>query len=298
MSKKLHYLEPDDTLKDLQDFFFPPYITLAHMFHSPEGWALKPRVLKQYQLQYALEGSADYRIEGTPYATTRGDLLLHCPNELHEVKTIPGKPYVCLSIVFHFGATDFPLGQLVGFDRNNSDSDRPHLMGNFSEHPLENQLSELIYHYRQPGLHHKQRSQHLLMGVLLTLADYRNKDSGSSVAKESSGTAKLILIRNYIDNNLRDGFRHEQLEKLSGWSRNYIILQFKRHFGMSPTQYLVWIRLEKAKELALQSGLAFGEIAAEVGYSDVHSFGKIFKRKMGISLSQFVGTLFRDTPDR
>ncbi|MNY79267.1 DNA-binding transcriptional regulator AraC [compost metagenome] len=66
---------------------------------------------------------------------------------------------------------------------------------------------------------------------------------------------------------------------------------------MSPLQYLVWLRLEKAKELALQSGLSFGKIANEVGYTDIHSFGKIFKRKIGLSLTQFVATLYTDTPD-
>jgi AraC-like DNA-binding protein len=296
VNKKLYTLDPAETLDDLQDYFFPPYITLAHMFHAPSGWSLRPRVLKQYQLQYVIEGKADYNIGSYSYQTRKGDLLFHGPGELHHVNTLPGKPYVCVSIVFHFGGADFPLRNLIGFERG--DAEKPHFMGNFSDNIIENQLSELIHHYRQPGLFHQQRCQHLLMGVLLTLAQRRNSDADTSEVKDAAGTAKLILIRNYIDSHLREGFSHEQLEQLTGWSRNYIIVQFKNSFGMSPLQYLVWIRLEKAKELALQSGLSFGEIAGEVGYSDIHSFGKIFKRKTGMSLSQFVATLYRDTPDR
>mgnify|MGYP001455804702 CR=1 FL=1 len=238
-----------------------------------------PRVLKQYQLQYSVEGEADYGIEGRTYRTVKGDLLLHGPGELHHVKTIPGdKPYVCVSIVFHFGGIEFPMSGLIR--SGTADSESLHLMGNFSEHPLENQLFELVHHYRQPGVYHQLKAQHLLMGILLALAKGRNPDPKPSKAKELAGAAKLILIRNYIDNHLKDGFRHQELEKLTGWSRNYIITQFKRTFGMSPLQYLVWIRLEKAKELALQSGLSFGEIAAEVGYADIHAFGKIFKKNL------------------
>ncbi|OXS55269.1 hypothetical protein B1A99_23630 [Cohnella sp. CIP 111063] len=302
MDKKLYILDPSETLEDLEEFYFPPYITLAHMFHAPEGWSLKPRVLKQYQLQYVVEGVADYEISGIPYVTGKGDLLFQGPGEDHSVRTRPGKPYVCLSIVFHFGDSDYPLHELLAAPPSAAaPAQRPHDMGNYAEHPLENSLTELVHLYRQPGLLPKQRCQHLLIGVLTSLAQLRSGEVGSPRkvgAIEPSGTAKLIQIRNYIDERLQSGFRHDELERLTGWSRNYIISQFKRAFGMSPLQYLVWIRLEKAKELALQSGLSFSEIAAEVGYSDIHAFGKIFKRKTRMSLSQFVATLYRDTPDR
>lgn len=296
MDTRLFTLAPEETLEALQDFYFPPYITLAHMFHAPNCWSLKQRVLKQYQLQYVQEGEAEYVIEDQIYLTKKGDLILHGPEEKHHVSTHPGKPYVCLSIVFHFGNTDYPLFNLLGVDR--SKNSRSPYMGNFADNPIEKQLSELIYHYRQPGPIHQQQSQQLLMGILLALGAMNQQQDEEPQSKEASGAAKLILLRNYIDRHLSYGFRHTELERLSGWSRNYIILQFKRYFGMSPTQYLVWIRLEKAKELALQSGLNFGEIATQVGYSDIHSFGKIFKRKMGMSLSQFVDTLYIHTPDK
>ncbi|MFC4776700.1 helix-turn-helix domain-containing protein [Paenibacillus sp. GCM10023252] len=294
MSRQLYTLAPSETLEELQEIFYPPYITLAHMFHAPEQWAIRSRVLKQYQLQYVLEGEAIYQIEGISYGTKRGDLIFHGPGELHSVETLPRKPYVCISVVFHFGETEFPVRDFIGFEGSSSNS--PHLMGSFSDHPLENKLSELVHHYRHPGLYHQQMAQHLLLGILLTLADRKRGDD--EMTKEAAGTAKLILVRNYIDAHMKEGFRHQQLEQLTGWSRNYIITQFKRLFGMSPLQYLVWIRLERAKQLALQSGYSFGQIAEEVGYADIHAFGKIFKKKTGMSLSQFVATLFRDTPDR
>lgn len=296
MSKKLYFLDPAETLDELQDYFFPPYITLAHMFHAPPDWSLKERTLKQYQLQYVLEGEADYLIEDILYRTTKGDLLLHCPDESHTVTTFADKGYVCLSIVFHFGNTEYPLRSLLSFGQHQPM--HPHFIGNFSEQAIENQLSELIHHYRQPGLYHQQFSQNLLMNVLLTLAEHCNDKIGTLESRESSGTAKLILIRNFIDKRLQKGFRLDELKSITGWSRNYIIQQFKQVFGMTPFQYLIWIRIEKAKELALQSGFSFSEIAEQVGYSDIHSFGKIFKRKTDMSLSQFVDTLFKDTPDR
>lgn len=294
MSNKLYFLEPDDTLEQLQDYYFPPYLTLAHMFHAPDGWSLKPRQLKQYQLQYVLEGAAEYVIEGRTYTTHRGDLLFHGPNERHHVRTMPGTPYVCISVVFHFGGVSFPIHDLLGPETAGGG----HYMGNFANQVLENKLSELVLHYRQSGLYHQLLCQNVLMRILLQLSAASDALGPAASKKEDANKAKLILVRNYIDSHLREGFGHRDLEKLTGWSRNYIIVQFRKAFGMSPTQYLIRIRLEKAKELALQSGLSFSEIASEVGYVNIHAFGKIFKRKTGMSLSEFCATLFKDTPDK
>lgn len=297
MSDKLYFLSPSETMEQLNHMYFPPYITLAHMFHAPDGWELRHRTLKQYQLQYVLEGEAEYEIEGISYRTVKGDMLFHAPGEAHRVRTTKGRPYVCVSIVFHFGEIEYPVGELL--DIRHHPADRPHYRGNYADNPLENKLSELVHHYKQPNFYDQQQAQQLLMQVLLSLGkEAAGRGNPDPHRQDPAGKAKLVLLRNYIDSRLKEGFVLKQLEELSGWSRNYVISQFKRTFGMSPVQYLVWIRLEKAKELALQSGYSFSQIADEVGYSDIHALGKAFKAKTGMSMSQFVGTLFKDAPDR
>jgi AraC-like DNA-binding protein len=289
---KLYFLDPNDTLKELKDYYFPPYITLAHMFHAPKDWGVKPRILKQYQLQFTVKGAAEYVINDRTYTTRRGDLILHRPNEPHSVTTYGNESYVCISIVFHFGDSTFPLDELFA---EQSDID-PHYMGNYSNHHLENKLSEIVIHYRQPGPLYQIQCQTLLLQILVHLL-LSKRVLKKTESKDTVNNAKLILIRNHILNHYQRDIQHSELEELVGWSRNYIISQFKKTFGMSPIQYLVWIRLEKAKELALQSGLSIGEIAQMVGYTNVHVFGKTFKRKTGMSLTQFCSNLFKDTPD-
>jgi len=41
VQKKLYFLDPAETLEELQDIFFPPYITLAHLYHAPAAWSLR-----------------------------------------------------------------------------------------------------------------------------------------------------------------------------------------------------------------------------------------------------------------
>lgn len=273
--------EATSDLPDMSDLPFPPHITLAHLFHAPEGWAIRNRTMGQYVLQYVVEGRADYPVNGHMYPTVKGDLLFHRPGEPHSILTLEGEPYVCLSFVFHFGSNDFPINQLFG---------ETHLLGNYAGTELEKKLNRLVHLYRKPGLPSQLQAQGLLLEVLGEAAEGLNRARAGSTV-EARTKAKLLLLQSYIREHYAENVRHSDLEQAAGLSRNYIIVQFKREFGRTPMQYLTWVRIQKARELALQTNLSVSEIASQVGYADVHTFGKMFKKKTGTSLSQFCSAL-------
>ncbi|MEK0313213.1 AraC family transcriptional regulator [Cohnella sp. 56] len=282
--RPLFFKGPSETIDDLADVYFPPYITLAHVFHAPDGWGIRPRVLKQFQLQYNLGGRADYRIGDRVYETKRGDLIFHRPGESHEITTLPGAQYVCISVVFHFGSVAFPIDSLLAAS---------HDMGNFTGRELEEKLTGLVIAYQQPGLASQFKAQALLMDVLSELNRMlHERVRDESTAAQRHNFAKMVLVKNHILQHYRENVAIRQMEELTGLSRDYLIAQFRTTFGMTPIQYLIHVRVEKAKELALHTGLSIGEIAARVGYSDVHTFGKMFKKKTGYSLSRFCSSLF------
>ncbi|MFD0712401.1 helix-turn-helix domain-containing protein [Paenibacillus sp. GCM10027626] len=261
-------------------YYFPPYITLAHLFHAPDRWGLAPRTLNSYQFQYVVEGIAEYEIEGRTITTRRGDLIYHSPNQLHEVHTIPGEPYICISILFHFGRQHYPVEELLGQDR---------YLGNFAGHKIEKKLSQLISHYHQPGLSHHAACQGLLMQLFADLSGWKQEQTETEGQHKIK--AKMVLIRNHIAGHYNREIRHKELEQLSGLSRNYIIVKFRKAFGMTPFEYMTSVRIERAKELAIQTNMSISEIATTVGYADVHTFGRMFKNNMGVSLSQFCSSL-------
>jgi AraC-like DNA-binding protein len=269
----------DEKMERTMDY--PPHITLAHLFHAPKGWAIRNRTMGQYVLQYVVEGRANYPVGGRMYSTVKGDLLFHRPGEPHSILTLEGEPYVCLSLVFHFGEYDFPVHQLFG---------ETHLLGNYTGTELEKKLTRLVHMYRQPGLSSQLQAQGLLLEVLGEAAAGLDNPRTDSIV-EARTKAKLLLLQNYIREHYAENVQHSDLEQIAGLSRNYIIVQFKRQFGVTPMQYLTWVRIQKARELALQTNLSVSEIAGQVGYADVHTFGKMFKKKTGTSLSQFCSAL-------
>ncbi|ANE48816.1 AraC family transcriptional regulator [Paenibacillus swuensis] len=274
-------MQPSETLEIMKDYYFPPYITLAHMFNAPKGWAVHNREMTQFVLQYVVDGYAQYPVGEHMYETRRGDLLFHRPHELHSILTVDDQPYVCISVVFHFGHAAFPYDELFKGQ---------HVLGNFADRPIEHLLSQLVEHYRQPEFHHMVRCQGLLMHILAEAADRMNSNHPLS-GTQAVQMPKLVLIKNFLTEHYHRDIQIKELEQVSGLSKNYILSLFRKYVGMSPIQYLTWIRINKAKELALQSNLSISEIAQAVGYSDVHTFGRMYKKKTGQSLTQFCANL-------
>jgi transcriptional regulator GlxA family with amidase domain len=66
---------------------------------------------------------------------------------------------------------------------------------------------------------------------------------------------------------------------------------FKRRFanatGLSPMAYVHTLRLEEAKQMLEGSDLPVEGVANEVGYEDTSFFGRLFRRKVGLTPAQY-----------
>lgn len=66
---------------------------------------------------------------------------------------------------------------------------------------------------------------------------------------------------------------------------------FKRRFvlatGMSPLQYVHHVRLEEAKHMLESGDSPVEAVASDVGYSDASFFGRLFRRKVGMTPAQY-----------
>ncbi|WP_151737785.1 response regulator transcription factor [Paenibacillus tengchongensis] len=90
---------------------------------------------------------------------------------------------------------------------------------------------------------------------------------------------KAILEREYMHN-----FELERLAETVGMNASYISRLFKYKTGQTITDYLIGIRIAKAKELlTTRPDLKNYEIAEKVGYSDPVYFNKLFKKVCGVT---------------
>ena len=74
-----------------------------------------------------------------------------------------------------------------------------------------------------------------------------------------------------------------ELASFSGLSRTYLSHVFKEVTGMRLRDYLIQVRLDKAKELLSRIDLKIKEIAYDTGFSDPNYFCRAFKKKTGLN---------------
>lgn len=91
------------------------------------------------------------------------------------------------------------------------------------------------------------------------------------------------IEQHYTDSelSLKDTAEHFEL------SPNYFGNLFKKESGMSFNQYLMQLRLEKAKEYLQDPMTRLYEIGEKVGFKDYAYFSRAFKKHTGISPSEF-----------
>ncbi len=78
----------------------------------------------------------------------------------------------------------------------------------------------------------------------------------------------------------REGLGYEKLRK-----------QFAKETGLSPLNYLMELRMEKAVEMLIQPNSTVKEIAVSLGFEDPYYFSRLFKRRKGSSPEAFRKTL-------
>lgn len=81
------------------------------------------------------------------------------------------------------------------------------------------------------------------------------------------------------------------ISKYIGLNRSYFGSIFKKHTSMSPQEFLIKLRLEKAEELMENPKLNISDIARSVGYEDAMLFSKIFKKHYGASPTEYRKTI-------
>lgn len=80
------------------------------------------------------------------------------------------------------------------------------------------------------------------------------------------------------------------LAKRFNVDRCYFSSLFSENVGISPSQYLINLRLEKAADLLAGHKESVSVVALSVGYSDIYNFSKAFKKKYGVSPKKYAQT--------
>ena len=109
--------------------------------------------------------------------------------------------------------------------------------------------------------------------------EFELDDSGQIIER-----AKVIMTE-----NIHRQVNIQQIAANLGTSYSWFRKAFKDYTDYSPAQYFQELKLRKAKELLTETNLSIKEIAYELDFSSYEYFLSFFKKKVGVTPSEYRG---------
>ncbi len=104
---------------------------------------------------------------------------------------------------------------------------------------------------------------------------------------------RLSAGRDYIADNYRDTFSLTDAANNSLMSPFHFSRVFKKTYGETPNEFLIRLRIEKAKKMLITENFRVSEICERVGYMSLGSFSSLFLKHVGMSPTSYRRTLWR-----
>lgn len=127
--------------------------------------------------------------------------------------------------------------------------------------------------------------QILLPFVIQKVREKALPSAASQLAASDSDV--LSGVRIYIESHLDQELSIDQLSQISYLNPRQLNRIFQKHYKKTVTEYINDCRLAKARELLCFSSLTITEIAENLGFRSIHYFSRFFKKREGISPSQY-----------
>ncbi|WP_239696714.1 helix-turn-helix domain-containing protein [Paenibacillus oryzisoli] len=120
----------------------------------------------------------------------------------------------------------------------------------------------------------------LLQEILLLFA----KERHAATTQQHQELNKIII---YMHKSIDKTIRVDELIAMSGLARTTFFTRFRSRTGLSPSDYMLKLKLESAKVSLETTNLSVKEISTNLQFYDEFHFSKLFKRHYDISPSAF-----------
>lgn len=130
------------------------------------------------------------------------------------------------------------------------------------------------------GSSHEHRAKNeLLLNCLLLILQER------AASQKHHPLTQTILA--YIHQHFSERITLKQIGELTFFSPIYCDTVFKNDMGVSIIEYVLSLRIENAKEQLMEEELSIKEIAESVGFHDHNYFSRVFKKRVGLTPSDY-----------
>ena len=145
-------------------------------------------------------------------------------------------------------------------------------------------LKQLYRYYEENDAYAEELFSLEFRKLLLLLLRYRDETEKKKQYRYSELVENVIHV---LDEDYLQEISLEELARKQYVSSSYLRRVFVREVGFSAMEYITVLRMERAKRLLKDSEKTISEVAASTGYSNLQHFSSQFKKKIGISPTDF-----------
>lgn len=93
----------------------------------------------------------------------------------------------------------------------------------------------------------------------------------------------ILRLQDWLEQEFREPVSLARLARQAGLTERSLLRRFKQATGDSPTTYLQLLRVEEARRRLESSSASIESITRDVGYEDISSFSRLFRKHTGLS---------------
>ncbi|HYH55956.1 MAG TPA: AraC family transcriptional regulator, partial [Anseongella sp.] len=242
------------------------------------------RVLQEYQLIYIPRGEGVFESDSCPQTRIReGAMIILFPNEWHRYKPDKATGWDEYWVGFKGGIIDNMVGNRFFEPKN------PSLQIGVNERVV-SIFDEIIENTKQE----KSGYQPLISGAVVHLLGLIHSISREQHFEDQQMTVENIVnkARILFRSNIEQQISPEKIAHELGLSYSWFRKTFKAYTGIAPGQYLIQLKIEKAKQLLSDPSKSVKEIAYDLKFDSSFYFSKLFKEKTGLPPERYRKKIF------
>ncbi|RKN76075.1 AraC family transcriptional regulator [Paenibacillus ginsengarvi] len=229
---------------------------------------------------YATRGNAQVRIDGVPHEAQRFHVLHGGKGACLDIAAQPSFEYY---MIMYKASASFPSRQ--EFMRQAETGDPFRMQYGFEPHYpilLLDIAQRMAKEWSAAGLLGKFHTKSLFYQFVYEIMRQLDRQGIEPVKPDPVAQAVLFMNQHYAR-----PITLESLVEMLDCNPRQFLRWFKSRHQTSPIDYLIRLRMAKAKDLLLRTDCTLKEIAESVGYPDSYYFSRLFKKNEGVSPTAF-----------
>ncbi|ASR45255.1 AraC family transcriptional regulator [Paenibacillus kribbensis] len=231
-----------------------------------------PKAVPYFYFIFVLEGQAEFIYQHKSQRVQKSDLFCFFPHHAHEYYTDQANPLQKVWIAFE-GPESLALLERIGIKPS----------APFIANAVNGKIFELISNlFSIVNDSNRQGSDLARLITLHQIFEELSRNTSDALRSLAGSDYWLQQGKDYIDMHYCDRITIEQIAEHVGVDRAHFSRKFHSTFLISPAKYLQNLKINEAKRLLDQTTYNLSIIAQSIGYTDLSTFSKAFKKTAGI----------------